>query len=238
MQHRAPRPLIDFWRRLPGTAAHRLGQVADADRTRVLAPLIALTLAIGGCAGVVSLTGESSTPGAESSTPTATPGAEGSLPTEPRDESDVPATDPGDDPSAAPSSQPDPEPTSDAGPSVPPTPGEGVRSRGSGPARPSPSPSAPSASPAADDNPPSTALSVDYPEPDAAEFLFSANEDASFACSLDGAAYVSCDSAQLYSDLTPGWHTFAVRATDSAGNTDPSPAETRWLAKSAHAGGA
>jgi len=34
-----------------------------------------------------------------------------------------------------------------------------------------------------------------------------------------------------YADLSPGWHTFAVRATDSSGNVDPSPAETRWHAK-------
>jgi hypothetical protein len=27
-----------------------------------------------------------------------------------------------------------------------------------------------------------------------------------------------------------GWHTFAVRATDAAGNVDPNPAEVRWHA--------
>ncbi|HEX6150154.1 hypothetical protein [Nocardioides sp.] len=89
---------------------------------------------------------------------------------------------------------------------------------------------------AQDDTAPSSTLSADYPEPDAAEFSFSADEDASFSCSLDGATFVPCGVAQVYSDLAPGWHTFAVRATDRAGNTDPSPAETRWHAKNGHAG--
>ena len=89
---------------------------------------------------------------------------------------------------------------------------------------------------AEDDTAPSTTLSADYPEPDAAEFSFSADEDASFACSLDGTSFVPCGVSRVYSDLAPGWHTFAVRATDRAGNTDPSPAEARWHAKNSHAG--
>jgi hypothetical protein len=202
-------------------------------------PLIALTLAIGGCAGVASLTGEPPAPEAGSSTLTPTPGDYASPPTEPRDESDAPTTDPVDEPSAAPSPDPAPEPSpaSAASSSVPSTPGEGTRPRSTGPTRPSPSPSPPSASDAGEDDiPPSTTLSAAYPAPDAAEFLFSANEDASFDCSLDGATFVPCDSPQLFSGLTPGWHTFAVRATDTAGNIEASPAETRWKAKNAHAG--
>jgi len=61
-----------------------------------------------------------------------------------------------------------------------------------------------------------------------ARFTFHASESASFACSLDGAGFQSCDSGVRYDDLEPGWHTFAVRATDSAGNTDPSPDSYRW----------
>jgi hypothetical protein len=50
-------------------------------------------------------------------------------------------------------------------------------------------------------------------------FVFSANETASFECSLDGAAFVSCSSPKGYSGLADGTHTFRVRATDQAGNT-------------------
>ncbi|HLN76835.1 MAG TPA: hypothetical protein VK204_07280 [Nocardioidaceae bacterium] len=81
-----------------------------------------------------------------------------------------------------------------------------------------------------DNTPPSTTLSQQFPEGDAATFSFSANEPASFACSLDGSAYTACDSPTSYWGLDAGWHTFAVRATDTAGNVDPSPATTRWHA--------
>ena len=52
-----------------------------------------------------------------------------------------------------------------------------------------------------------------------------------------GRPSATCDSPSVYSDLKPGWHTFAVKAVDAAGNTDPSPAETRWLARNGHATG-
>ncbi|MDQ4053994.1 MAG: hypothetical protein M3237_15010 [Actinomycetota bacterium] len=81
-----------------------------------------------------------------------------------------------------------------------------------------------------DRSPPKTGLSTEFPAEDAALFTFSANEAASFTCSLDGAGYSRCVSPRSYADLHPGWHTFAVRATDAAGNVDPSPAEFRWLA--------
>jgi hypothetical protein len=97
-------------------------------------------------------------------------------------------------------------------------------------ATPSSSPSTASTTPE-DVTPPETSLSEEFPEADAARFSFSANESASFTCSLDGAAYTPCDSPTLYSDLDPGWHTFSVRATDAAGNVDASPATTRWHAK-------
>jgi hypothetical protein len=62
-----------------------------------------------------------------------------------------------------------------------------------------------------------------------ATFTFSANESgSSFACSLDGAPFTACASPQAYSGLTEGSHTFAVRATDRAGNTDPTPASRSW----------
>lgn len=61
-----------------------------------------------------------------------------------------------------------------------------------------------------------------------AQFTFHASESASFVCSLDGSGYRPCESGIRYDDLEPGWHDFAVRATDSAGNADASPAGYRW----------
>jgi RNA polymerase sigma factor (sigma-70 family) len=53
-----------------------------------------------------------------------------------------------------------------------------------------------------------------------ASFSFSANEDAvTFRCSLDGRAEAACASPASYGSLAIGSHTFAVRATDRAGNT-------------------
>jgi hypothetical protein len=58
---------------------------------------------------------------------------------------------------------------------------------------------------------------------------FTASEDGStFTCSLDGSSWVDCDSPSSYSDLSVGPHTFSVRATDAAGNTDASPASQTW----------
>jgi hypothetical protein len=63
----------------------------------------------------------------------------------------------------------------------------------------------------------------------ASSFEFTANESATFMCSLDGQAYVPCGSPAEYGELSPGWHTFAVQATDATGNVDPSPAQVSWL---------
>jgi len=61
-----------------------------------------------------------------------------------------------------------------------------------------------------------------------ARFTFHASENASFVCSLDGAGFRPCESGIRYDNLQPGWHDFAVRATDPAGNADGSPAGYRW----------
>ncbi len=62
-----------------------------------------------------------------------------------------------------------------------------------------------------------------------ATFAFTSNEaDVSFACALDGAAYAACSSPTQYPALGDGEHTFAVRATDAAGNVDPTPATRTW----------
>jgi hypothetical protein len=52
-------------------------------------------------------------------------------------------------------------------------------------------------------------------------FAFSASESSSFTCRLDGGGFAACTSPTSYSNLADGPHTFATRATDSAGNTSP-----------------
>ncbi len=62
-----------------------------------------------------------------------------------------------------------------------------------------------------------------------ASFTFAATESpATFECSLDGAAWVSCPASHRYTGLALGAHTLAVRAKDDLGNTDQSPAVYRW----------
>lgn len=55
--------------------------------------------------------------------------------------------------------------------------------------------------------------------------VLGASEPATFECSLDGAGYTSCPASTTFANLDPGHHTLAVRASDEAGNTDPSPAQ-------------
>ena len=63
-----------------------------------------------------------------------------------------------------------------------------------------------------------------------ASFSFSANEvGSSFECRLDGGAWTACSSPRAYAALTEGSHAFEVRATDSVGNTDSTPATQTWV---------
>jgi|GEM_PF-3162244 len=62
-----------------------------------------------------------------------------------------------------------------------------------------------------------------------ATFEFIASESgSSFECAVDGAAFTLCTSPQTYTGLAVGIHTFSVRATDSGGDTDATPATYTW----------
>ena len=67
-----------------------------------------------------------------------------------------------------------------------------------------------------------------------ADFRFDANEaGASFECRVDGGAWSACTSPDVRSALSSGSHTFQVRATDAAGNTDATPASVTWTVNTA-----
>ena len=251
MQHRAPRPLVDAWRQLPRASARLLGRVTGIRPLRaVLALVVALTLGAGAYVAVASAgawaptrtddteaadeladpplepAGERSTsgdgtprsaaapsPGSAAPDPTsaaASPAASPRVPSltaSPQTRPTQPAVSPIGTPEGSPTRTGTPSPSGSAEPSVTRT----------------PSPSAPE-----DRTPPRTRVSEEYPDRDTAVFSFTADEPASFACSLDGAAYTACESPMRYADLESGWHTFAVRATDTAGNVEPTPVEIRW----------
>src|SRR5215213_1951604 len=62
-----------------------------------------------------------------------------------------------------------------------------------------------------------------------ASFGFESDDSAAhFECRVDAGARTACDAPALYSSLAAGAHTFAVRATDAAGNVDPTPATRSW----------
>jgi lysophospholipase L1-like esterase len=62
-----------------------------------------------------------------------------------------------------------------------------------------------------------------------ATFRFPSDESGStFECKLDRRRFRSCRSPKTYRHLESGRHVFEVRATDSAGNTDSTPARWRW----------
>ncbi len=62
-----------------------------------------------------------------------------------------------------------------------------------------------------------------------ASFAFTGSATAvAFECSLDNGAYTPCASPTTYNDLSKGQHTFLVRAIDSRGLPDLSPATYTW----------
>jgi len=81
-----------------------------------------------------------------------------------------------------------------------------------------------------DKTPPNTTITDAPPDPsfsNSASFAFTSTESGGFNCELDGGGFLSCTSPQNYT-VSEGLHTFRVRATDIAGNTDPTPASWDW----------
>ena len=82
---------------------------------------------------------------------------------------------------------------------------------------------------------PDTSIDSYPPDPTnstSAAFTFSANKSGcEFSYRLDGGGWSVYDSAttKSYAGLTPGSHTFDVKAKDGAGNEDPIPASYAWL---------
>ncbi len=64
--------------------------------------------------------------------------------------------------------------------------------------------------------------------PGAALFRLGASERVAFQCSLDAAPFAPCVSPVSVPKLKPGKHSFRVRSTDPAGNTDWTPATRTW----------
>ena len=61
------------------------------------------------------------------------------------------------------------------------------------------------------------------------KFKFKSSESgSSFECKLDKKKFKPCNSPKKYKRLKKGGHKFKVRATDAAGNTDPSPANDKF----------
>src|SRR5687768_18147533 len=62
-----------------------------------------------------------------------------------------------------------------------------------------------------------------------ASFTFSSSEAGStYQYQLDADAFASCTSPKSYTGLSAGSHTFEVKATDAAGNTDATPDSHTW----------
>jgi hypothetical protein len=66
---------------------------------------------------------------------------------------------------------------------------------------------------------------------------FSAESGATYECRLDGGAWAACTSPKTYTGLGLAQHTVNVRATDAAGNVDPSPATATWTSIALPGGG-
>ena len=59
-------------------------------------------------------------------------------------------------------------------------------------------------------------------------FSSPAKNPVTFECRIDGGAFAGCSSPLSVNALAPGDHTFEVRAKDSTGAVDPTPATAAW----------
>jgi hypothetical protein len=79
-----------------------------------------------------------------------------------------------------------------------------------------------------DTTPPDTTITGGPSGPtrkNAPSFIFTSTEpSATFECRIDGGAFAACSSPFETAPLRDGPHTFEVKATDQATNTDPTPA--------------
>jgi hypothetical protein len=93
-------------------------------------------------------------------------------------------------------------------------------------------PEAPGSNPGLPDSAPDTVLdsaSQGTVATDQAQFSFHSDTlESTFQCNLDGADWVTCTSPTFYTGLTDGSHEFEVRAVDSVGTVDPTPAQAVW----------
>ena len=91
-----------------------------------------------------------------------------------------------------------------------------------------PTPARPAASFTVDTTPPDTTISAGpsgVTDDTTPTFTFESGEPGiTFECRLDGGSFFACSSPHTTATLGDGAHTFEVRATDAAGNVDPSPA--------------
>ena len=95
-----------------------------------------------------------------------------------------------------------------------------------------PSCEAPATPPATDVTAPETTITKapdDKLERDRAKYRFTSSETPStYECKLDRNPFAACTSPKTLKHLEPGRHTFRVRATDSSGNADQTPAVDRF----------
>lgn len=83
-----------------------------------------------------------------------------------------------------------------------------------------------------DSTPPDTTITGQPVNPSTestASFSFTATEaNSTFECKLDSGTFAPCTTPKAYTGLTAGSHTFQVKATDTSGNIDATPASYTW----------
>ena len=68
-------------------------------------------------------------------------------------------------------------------------------------------------------------------------FTSSEPDGATYQCSLDGAPFTDCSSPDVLTGLDDGTHTFSVKATDAAGNTQDDATTVSWQVAEPSGGG-